>query len=133
MDKYIFHCSGHENVKGTHASTFEFTKDDFLTKEGDCIIGIKADFSLEKVKEFIRGNDVIDVIIECDGIKDEIRCLTNHKFNSDHEMVFRIGEFASERTLGVRAEKASKLIHREIIEKMKKKNSKMIVTLSPVK
>lgn len=34
---------GHENVTAEHASTFEFTVDDWLTPAGDCIIGVEAD------------------------------------------------------------------------------------------
>ncbi len=42
-------------------------------------------------------------------------------------MVFRLGEFASERTLGLRATKACRHIKREIAEKMKKPGKKMKV------
>ncbi len=34
---------GHEHVTAEHASTFEFTTDDWLTPAGDCILGIGAD------------------------------------------------------------------------------------------
>lgn len=34
---------GHENVTAEHASTVEFTTDDWLTPAGDCIVGVEAD------------------------------------------------------------------------------------------
>ena len=34
---------GHPNVLSKHPRTIEVTKDNFLTKRGDCIIGIKSD------------------------------------------------------------------------------------------
>ncbi|MWV63343.1 DUF371 domain-containing protein [Halorubrum sp. JWXQ-INN 858] len=34
---------GHENVTAEHASTFEFTTDDWLTPAGDCILAVGAD------------------------------------------------------------------------------------------
>ena len=37
------HACGHENVTGTHASTWELTSDDWLTPAGDCIVGVEAD------------------------------------------------------------------------------------------
>ncbi|HIP75502.1 MAG TPA: DUF371 domain-containing protein, partial [Thermococcus paralvinellae] len=43
MMREIIHCYGHENIKATHKSTLEITKEDFLTPRGDCIICIKAD------------------------------------------------------------------------------------------
>ncbi|WP_418280417.1 DUF371 domain-containing protein [Halorubrum sp. DTA98] len=37
------HARGHENVTAEHASTFEFTTDDWLTPAGDCILAVDAD------------------------------------------------------------------------------------------
>lgn len=127
---YSFFCYGNPNILGTHKNTFEFTKDDFLTKNGDCIIGIKAEFELCAIKELIKGKDKLNVKIECNGISEEIGCNVNHKFNSDHEVVFRLGEFASERTLGIRTSKSAKEINRELIKRMTENDSRIKVTLS---
>ncbi len=37
------HATGHEHVTAEHASTFEFTADDWLTPDGDCILAVDAD------------------------------------------------------------------------------------------
>lgn len=39
----VVHAVGHENVTAEHASTVEFTTDDWLTPAGDCIVGVEAD------------------------------------------------------------------------------------------
>ena len=39
-----FSARGHENIRGVHKTTFEFTKEKELTLKGDCIIGVNADF-----------------------------------------------------------------------------------------
>ena len=39
----IVHARGHEHVTADHASTFEFTADDWLTPAGDCILAVGAD------------------------------------------------------------------------------------------
>jgi len=39
----IVRARGHENVTAEHASTFEFTTDDWLTPAGDCILAVDAD------------------------------------------------------------------------------------------
>ena len=39
----VVRATGHEHVTAEHASTFEFTTDDWLTPAGDCIIGVAAD------------------------------------------------------------------------------------------
>ena len=43
-----FSILGHENILATHKNTLEFTKDDFVTKTGDCIVGISSDFNITK-------------------------------------------------------------------------------------
>ena len=45
MRIFQFPCYGHENILSTHKTTIEFTKDSELTLDGDCILGIKADFN----------------------------------------------------------------------------------------
>jgi len=39
----VVRATGHEHVTAEHASTFEFTTDDWLTPAGDCIVGVAAD------------------------------------------------------------------------------------------
>ena len=39
----VVRATGHENVTAEHASTVEFTTDDWLTPAGDCIVGVAAD------------------------------------------------------------------------------------------
>jgi hypothetical protein len=42
---------GHKNVLATHKTTLEFTKDDYLTKKGDCILAI----NLDKIPKAMQG------------------------------------------------------------------------------
>ena len=137
--EYTFTCHGHENITARHKTTLEFTKDENLRLEGDCIIGVGADFSLEGIKKFITSlgnNKKITITIKkldyCnkgsnsndfnkkimknqknDGkIIEIINCAINPDFNSDREIVIRKGDFISERTLGIKADKAAKDIDR---------------------
>ncbi len=131
MKTYSFYCYGHENLIGAHKNTIEFTKDEHLTKDGDCIIGTRSDFELSKIKEFIKENlgKPIELEIFTNGISDKITFLLNKDFSSDHEIVIRRSEFNSDRTLGFRVDKAAKDIRRDLIESIKNKNSKILVTL----
>ena len=52
--EYSFNCYGHENITARHKTTLEFTKDRDLSLKGDCIIGVKADFSLPQLKNLIK-------------------------------------------------------------------------------
>ena len=65
--KYSFACYGHENITAKHKTTLEFTKSNELSLKGDCIIGIKADFSIKEIKRFIESlgnNKKITITIE---------------------------------------------------------------------
>ena len=127
--EFFFYCYGHENVLSLHKNTIEFTKDSSLTKNGDCILGIKADFDYTKLIEFVNENEgkKIKAEIIVDDIKDEFSFDINPDFLDKEEIVIRKSEFNSERTLGFRLDKAAKDIKRELVDKVKDENIKFKV------
>jgi len=44
-------AKGHKNVKATHRTTLEVTKDKYLTPRGDCIIAISANKAASDLSE----------------------------------------------------------------------------------
>ncbi|MFT4303447.1 MAG: DUF371 domain-containing protein [Candidatus Woesearchaeota archaeon] len=120
MNSYSFYCYGHKNITSKHKNTLEFTKDHKVSLQGDCIVGVKADFELDKIRKFIAYKKDIQVIIECEGITQIVNCKINKNFNSDDEIVIRKSGFDSERTLGLWADKGACDLSRELIEKIKK-------------
>ena len=111
----MFRVWGHENIRGTHKNTFEFTKDEFVTVDGDCIVGIRADFDLNKLREFVKNNSHVRIVLKCGGLEEVIVAKTNPDFDDEVEFVVRLGEYASKRTFAVRADKAAKHFNRELI------------------
>ena len=132
---YKFHAFGHHNILGTHKTTLEFTRDEELTKNGDCIIGINADFELGKLKEFIKksGNKKIAIAIETlskdKKIKEKIIAEINPNFNSNKELVIRKTDFDSSRTLATKADKAAFELNRGLIRFLRYKKNKIIVII----
>ena len=129
--KFIFYCYGHENILGTHRTTLEFTKDPDVTKKGDCIIGVRADFDYIKLREFVKKNSgkMIRAEIIVEDLKDEFSFFLNSCFSDKNEIVIRKTGFNSERTLGIGADKAAMDINRALVEMMEDGNSKMEVVL----
>ena len=113
-----FTCKGHINILGTHRNTLEFTKDKDLSKNGDCIIGVEADFDITKLKTILK-KDKVKIIIKTENHIDELECEINKEFSDEHEIVIRTTDFLSERTLGINATKAAKDIDRNLIEELK--------------
>lgn len=132
--KYTFIAKGHPNILATQRTTLEITKDSELTKKGDCIIAVAADFSLLQIREIIRScqNGKIKLTIGAAGINEEITAVANKDFGSDSEMVLRKGSFLSERTLGTRADKAAAQLGRELVEKLKDSSTAVSVTVEPL-
>ena len=116
----LFKAYGHENVLCKHKNTFEFTKDKDLTLQGDCIVGVRADFDYDELKEFISDKEKIKIKISVDGLSEEINCLVNSDFCSKEEIVVRKSDFNSDRTLGIKADKACIDFSREFVGKLRK-------------
>lgn len=122
--EYSFKAYGHPNILATHKTTLEITKDKELSKKGTCIIGVNSDFSLEEIKKFLKFKK-IKLVIEVDGIKEEILAEINPEFNDNKEIVIRKGDFCSERTLGIKADKASFDINSDLIRKIQRQEKQL--------
>ena len=124
-----FKAFGHKNILGTHAKTLEITKDRELTTKGDCIIGVNSDFSFPELKKVLKAKK-IKLILEVDGLKEEITAIPNPDFSSSTELVIRKTDFLSERTLAIKADKAVKDLSRDFVEKLKNPDSVLKVFVS---
>ena len=124
-----FTAYGHPNITARHKTTIEFTKDKELTKKGDCIVGVKADFSLKAIKKIINKNKKIKIIIKVDDIKDTITGYVNPDFNDDKEIVIRKTDFVSKRTLMINADKACGDLDRKLLLALKDVNKKICIIL----
>lgn len=125
----IFSINGHENLLGTHKTTLEFTKDKHLTLNGDCIIGVNANFSYEDLISLVKSKNRIKIILKVDDLVEEINCGVNKNFCDEHEIVIRKSDFISDRTLGINADKAAIDIDRGFIDKLKNSESKGVVEI----
>ena len=112
-----FKAYGHENILATHRNTLEITKDKDLTKQGDCIVGVNSDFLLSDITEILKQKKA-KLILEVDGLKEEVNFEINPNFCDEHEIVIRKTDFFSERTLGINADKASADFNREFVSKL---------------
>ena len=137
--KYSFTCYGHENITARHKTTLEFTKDEDLSLKGDCIVGVKASFQLNKIKHFIKtmdNNKKITIIMERinnnskNKIVERINAEINPGFNSDKDIVIRKSDFKDYRTLAINSDKASCDLSSGMIDTLKNINQKVKIILS---
>jgi len=126
---YEFNAYGHENITSKHKTTLEFTKDSSLTLNGDCIVGVKADFSLPLLKKFIRSlkNKNIKILIKVNNLKEEINAEINPDFNDDKEIVIRKSNFIDKRTFAINADKSAFDLNKELIDHLKDNKIKISI------
>ena len=124
---------GHPNVLGTHRTTIEITTEDFLTTNGNCIIGILSSKSVNdynpKLKEAIQNGNTIEVEMVAGPFKEKIVGI-GHKellLSNEISMVFRLSEFISDRTALINCSKSSIALNRNFINYLKIPSNILIV------
>ncbi len=136
MDNFEIIAYGHKNILATHKSTWELTKANNLSKRGDCIIGINANFGPidfpQWFKEELRKNERIDIELICGDEHFTGSAMGNDKLELSHkeEIVIRKSEFLSDRTVAIMCDFAAKDIPRSMIEKLKSPNTELRVIFS---
>ena len=131
--------SGHRNILSLHQKTIEITKDEGLTSNGDCIVGVSADISCvdlpEKMKKKIQNPKTkIMFSIRAGGKKFTIQGNGAEKLSLKHtkDIVLRKSTFTCSRTVAINCDKASSDIPRDfekILQDSKTKGS-MIIEVS---
>ena len=122
--EYI-HCRGHPLVIGTHPTTFEVTRENHLTANGNCIIGIAADKGCAGLSSAFRKvlahNDaVLTTRLECGGSSVAIVSRGSARMTLDHrtDMVWRRSMFVCGRTIGIMSDRVAKNLPRDLIDNL---------------
>jgi hypothetical protein len=133
----IILAQGHRNIQSTHKSTLEITKDDKLSKRGDCIIAVSANRALAdlspRFKENLRrGSSKVTMFIETEGITEKVNAYGNPRLILSHptDMVVRRSDHICSRTLAIKADKAACDLSRELINRLKNREQKIRITLT---
>jgi hypothetical protein len=135
--KEIIVAKGHKNILAIHPTTLEFTKEDDMSRSGDCIIAVSADkampdLSVEFKEKLLEENARVTILIEAGGIAETVTAYGSAHLTLVHptEIVVRKSNYICSRTLAVRADKASANLSRILIEKLKNPAQKVKITLT---
>jgi len=126
---------GHQNVLSTHKTTIEITKDNDVTKKGDCIIGVKSNkacFDLsDDTKNFLLKEKSVKIIFESNGVKDEVLAKGSKDLilSDKEDIVIRKSDFIDDRTLAINANKAACDLKKELISEFKNPENKIKITI----
>ena len=134
---YTFRAYGHPNIRATHKSTFEITRDRYVTPRGDCIIAVRSEHSASSlpnyIKEAIKNDGVkIVIILESGGVTEVVNAFGSKglTLKSVDSIVVRKSEYIDERTIAINADKAAKDISRKLIGKLRDPDGKVKIILT---
>jgi hypothetical protein len=133
----VIEAYGHQNVRSTHKTTFEITKEVDLTSRGDCIVAVSATKGAADLKPKFKEaakkeNAKITVTIEADGVREIVRARGSPRLSFTHptDLVIRKSGYICGRTVAVRADKAASDLSRKLVEKMRSSRQKIEITLT---
>ncbi|MGC9209849.1 MAG: DUF371 domain-containing protein [Acidilobus sp.] len=119
---FAFRAFGHRNVTALHSTTIEITKDDYLTKRGDCIIGVSSEAGAgdlpDWLKERIRSGWLVVVVMCSGGYCDSVVGQGDPRLelSEGRKMIFRRSSYVEPSTVMIRSNKAAKDIRREVVK-----------------
>lgn len=132
-------AKGHSNITAMHKTTFEITREDHLTRRGDCIIAVSANKAMLDLKpEFRKAlkNENAKLIIEIRAgeISEIVRARGSPllQFSHPKDMVVRKSSYICSRTLAIRADKAAADLSRKLIEKLKNPEQSVEIKLTAI-
>lgn len=117
---------GHRNIRATHRSTFEITREDTLTPRGDCIVAVSADKALKDldptIGDKIRSGWAVAVLISVDRLWD---LAIGHgdpglELKDPVRVVVRKSTYISANTLMIRSDKAALDLKRDLIDLLRR-------------
>ncbi len=130
-----FTVEGHANIKATHTTTLELTKENYLTPRGDCIIGINSEIALADLPEWLKqdiwsGKRIL-LVVCVDNLCDSIIGYGDPglTLSDQTRIIIRRSNYKDHKTLMIRSNKSAKDIDRKIIEKLRQgKKAKVYIT-----
>jgi uncharacterized protein len=127
-----FKAYGHENVIGEHMTTVEITTEDYLTRQGTCIIGVRATQKLSELSPEIRKIVTLEttkivLLMVVAGITEQVSGTggNNLTYSDSTSMVARTSSFQCGRTLMINADKAATDLSRQFVSLLKKNGAEM--------
>ena len=128
---------GHRNVKGTHKTTFEVTKDPMLTPRGDCIIAVSSDKGVAdlspELKSIIRSdNSLVIIVLITSDLKYDLVIAKGSKaltLQDGSKIVVRKSTFIGPETLAISSNKSARDLSRDLIESLKSEDTRLLMLI----
>jgi len=128
-----FRAWGHPNVRATHPTTLEVTREPHLTPRGDCIVAVKAELAAlslpQTLKRLIqREGSTVILELEVGGERFQVTGRGSSRLTLTHptDLVARRSGYTCPRTLMIHADKASADLPRKMVESLRREEPVLI-------
>ncbi|MEM1565574.1 MAG: DUF371 domain-containing protein [Candidatus Bathyarchaeia archaeon] len=128
---------GHKNIRATHRTTLEITKEKELSVRGDCIVAVSADKGFPDFKpefrELLRKDGAkVAVAIDVGEIVETVSAFGSSRLVLAHptDLVVRKSDYVCDRTLAIRADKAACDLSRRFVARLRNPLQKVRVTIT---
>ncbi|MEM0439788.1 MAG: DUF371 domain-containing protein [Sulfolobales archaeon] len=120
------YARGHRNIRATHRTTFEITREDSLTPRGDCIIAISANKSIRdldpELRDRIKRGWAVAIAIVVNNIWDMAIGYGDPglELSDPVKIIARRSTYIAPNTIMLRSNKAAVDLRRDLIDLLKK-------------
>ena len=135
----VIHCYGHPLVSASHPTTFEVTLEKTLTKNGHCIIGIRADKGAAglspEFKEVLCHDDATLVTtLACEEVEVRVHSLGSKDMTLHHptDLVWRKSRFVCGRTIGICSDHVAATLPEELVARLRA-GRPLVVTMTAMR
>ncbi len=124
-----FTCRGHPNIAATHTKTLELTRDREISRRATCVLGVGSDHD-DGALLALRGR--VEVVLECDGTRDELTATLSPFYLGADSLVLRRGEGLRADTFAFDATETAATIDRDLVRALASPDAELHVTVRPV-
>jgi hypothetical protein len=132
-----FLARGHRNILALHETTVMITREDHLSRRGDCVVAVSAEKGLSdlnpEIKEAARRTGAAIILtLRVGGEAFEVKGMGHPSltYADPNDMVARKSGYICDRTLMIHSDRAACDMSRTIVDKLRDPNTILYVTVT---
>jgi hypothetical protein len=118
-------CHGHPSITSRHPTTFEVTREEHLSRAGDCIIAVGADKGAADLSPAFRAALARNDAVLCTRLicGDQVAAITSQGsegmlLSHPTDLVWRRSSFVCDRTIGIFSDRTARTLPRPLIVRL---------------
>ena len=118
---------GHQHITAQHKTTLEFTQENEVSPQGDCLVARSVDFDPAKMRSFMQHVSRVRITIQASDVMDTLECIPNPDFFDTKELVVRMSGVQTSRTVGIHATKSARMLNPALVERLRNPEQTVVI------